>query len=225
MSDARAQVLDGIRRSLGRGPIDAAAAAAVDQRIAGHPRNLIPARAVGGPGDRVDLFIRQVEKAAATIDHVASADAVPDRIIDYLARQNLPAVVKAAPDPMLDRIPWDRRPTLSVERGGADPADAVGMVAAVAGIAETGTLMVVSGPGSPTRLNFLPDTHLIVLATNAVVGSYEDAWDRLRAAGPMPRTVNLITGPSRTGDIEQQIQLGAHGPRRLHIILVDGLDG
>jgi L-lactate dehydrogenase complex protein LldG len=57
-----------------------------------------------------------------------------------------------------------------------------------------------------------------------VTGSYEDAWDRLRrhvGDGVMPRTVNLITGPSRTGDIEQTIELGAHGPRRLHIILLD----
>ena len=225
MSDARGQVLNGIRRSLGRGPIDAATAALVDQRIADHPRNLVPARAVGGPGDLVARFIQQVEKVAATIDRVASVDMVPDRIADYLAGQNLPAAVKVAPDPMLDGIPWDRRPTLSVERGGADPADAVGVVAAIAGIAETGTLMVISGAGSPTRLNFLPDTHIIVLATAWVVGSYEDGWDRLRAAGPMPRTVNLITGPSRTGDIEQQIQLGAHGPRRLRVILIDDLNG
>jgi L-lactate dehydrogenase complex protein LldG len=41
----------------------------------------------------------------------------------------------------------------------------------------------------------------------------------------MPRTVNFITGPSRTGDIKQRIQLGAHGPRRLHIVLVDERSG
>ena len=59
---------------------------------------------------------------------------------------------------------------------------------------------------------------------DADLGPYEDAWDRLRAAegeGRLPRTVNFITGPSRTGDIEQTIQMGAHGPRRLHVILVE----
>jgi L-lactate dehydrogenase complex protein LldG len=61
-----------------------------------------------------------------------------------------------------------------------------------------------------------------VLRADQVLPHYEEGWSRLRARGPMPRTVNFITGPSRTGDIEQRIQLGAHGPRRLHIVLVDG---
>ena len=99
---------------------------------------------------------------------------------------------------------------------------------AFAAVAETGTLMLVSGPEHPTTLNFLPDTHIVVLERNAVVGTYEEAWDRLRAAtggAPLPRTVNFVTGPSRTGDIEMQIELGAHGPRRLHILLVEGEAG
>ncbi len=54
-----------------------------------------------------------------------------------------------------------------------------------------------------------------------VVGAYEDGWDRLRAAGRMPRAVNFVTGPSRSGDIEQTLHLGAHGPRQLHIVLVE----
>ena len=78
-----------------------------------------------------------------------------------------------------------------------------------------------SGPEHPTTLNFLPDTHVVVLLASQIVGSYEDAWDRLRDVDSMPRTVNFITGPSRTGDIEQTIFLGAHGPRRMHIVLVE----
>ncbi len=63
-----------------------------------------------------------------------------------------------------------------------------------------------------------------------VVGDYEDAWRMLRennkkSGGAMPRTAAFVTGPSRTADIEQTIQLGAHGPRRLHIVLIDGDDG
>jgi L-lactate dehydrogenase complex protein LldG len=71
----------------------------------------------------------------------------------------------------------------------------------------------------------LPDTHIVIVQARQVVATYEDAWDRLRAtrAAPdgLPRTVNFITGPSRTGDIEQRIELGAHGPRRVHIVIVD----
>jgi L-lactate dehydrogenase complex protein LldG len=82
--------------------------------------------------------------------------------------------------------------------------------------------MLTSGADTPSTLNFLPDTHVVVLKAGDVVGPYEDALDRVRAKGNgMPRTINFVTGPSRTGDIEQQIQLGAHGPRRLHILLVE----
>jgi L-lactate dehydrogenase complex protein LldG len=115
-----------------------------------------------------------------------------------------------------------------MRRGRAEPGDAVSLTPCLAAIAETGTLMLVSGEGTPTTLNFLPDTHIVVVRTGQVVAGYEDGWDLLRARadsgdGPaaLPRTVNFITGPSRTGDIEQRIQLGAHGPRRLHIILID----
>ena len=94
-------------------------------------------------------------------------------------------------------------------------------------MAETGTLALASGPAAPTTLNLLPDTHIVVLPSSAVVGALEEVWTQLRARfgeGAMPRTVNFITGPSRSADIEQKLQMGAHGPRRLHILLVDGAD-
>ena len=111
------------------------------------------------------------------------------------------------------------------EEGPGRGRDPPGDGGALAGVAANGTFMMASGPASPTTLNFLPETHMVVLRTADIAGCYEDAWDRLRAAQdgePLPRTVNLITGPSRTADIEQTIQLGAHGPRRLCILLVDG---
>jgi len=80
-----------------------------------------------------------------------------------------------------------------------------------------------SGPANPTTLNFLPDNHIVVLKRADLVGDLESLWSRLRqrfGAGTLPRTVNLITGPSRSADIEQKMLLGAHGPRRLHILIV-----
>lgn len=127
-----------------------------------------------------------------------------------------------APDPKLDAIPWSAAPMLQIARGKPDPSDEVGLTGAFAAIAETGTLMLLSGPESPSTLNFLPETHIVVVKAGEILGSYEDGWAKLRqAAGALPRTVNFITGPSRSGDIEQTLQLGAHGPRRLHIVLVD----
>jgi len=135
--------------------------------------------------------------------------------------ENLPAEIVLAPDPSLDDLPWDERPLLRIRRGRAEAGDAVSLTPCFATIAETGTLMLISGAATPTTLNFLPDTHIVLVHADQVVAAYEDGWDRLRSAGAMPRVVNFITGPSRTGDIEQRIELGAHGPRRLHIILIN----
>ena len=112
--------------------------------------------------------------------------------------------------------------------GIAAGADTVGLSRAFAGVAETGTLVFLSGPDNPTTVNFLPPTHIAVLRAGDLAGSYEQVWARVRAESgenaektQLPRTVNWITGPSRTADIEQTLLLGAHGPQRLHIVVVD----
>ena len=223
MSEARTQILTSIRRSLKRDAASPEMVSAVDDRLKEHRRNLVPDRADLSASDKVDLFVSMVTEVAATVDRLPNLSRVPHAVADYLASQNLPAEVKVAPDPRLDGIPWNKRPTLTVERGRAVDRDLTSVTGAFAGIAETGTLMMLSGPEHPTTLNMMPDTHIVVLRADQIVGSYEDGWDALRERGQdMPRTVNFITGPSRTGDIEQTIQLGAHGPRRLHILLIDG---
>ena len=174
---------------------------------------------------QVALFISEAQAVDATVAHVAAAADVPGAVADFLSSQNLPARLVMTPDPKLDVIPWDARPMLELRRGRAEDSDAAGITGAFAAIAETGTLMLISGAETPTRNNFLPDTHIVVLRASEVVACYEDGWDQLRAAGAMPRTVNFITGPSRTGDIEQRMVLGAHGPRRLHIVLIDDAGG
>jgi L-lactate dehydrogenase complex protein LldG len=113
---------------------------------------------------------------------------------------------------------------LRIRRGRAEGEDKVSLSPCHAAIAETGTLMLNSGRQTPTTLNFLPDTHIVVVRRDQVVATYEDGLDRLRAdraSDKLPRVINFITGPSRTADIEQRIELGAHGPRRLHIVLVE----
>ncbi|MCC7271478.1 MAG: lactate utilization protein C [Alphaproteobacteria bacterium] len=223
MSDPRAQILGSLRRALGREAPAADIAAGLERRLAEHPANLVPRRTDLPGAALIDLFVRMAEAVSTTVDRVPDAAAVPASVAEYLARHNLPTEIVMAPDPALDAIPWDSRPLLAITRGRAQGDDAASLTGAFAGIAETGTLMLLSGPGHPTTLNFLPDTHVVVLRASQVVGPYEEAWRRLRARadGGMPRTVNLVTGPSRTGDIELKIQLGAHGPRRLHIVLID----
>ena len=228
-ASGRDAILGSIRRSLGRGPLDDAARTAMDERMAKPKPNLVPARTDISQDERVELFTSMAEAVFATVDRVSGADAVPGAVADYLAQHNLPPALVMAPDPALDAYPWGERPMLAIRRGRAEEADRVGVTGAVMGFAETGTLMMASGPDHPSTLNFLPETHVVVLPAEKIGGAYEEGWARLRAEGGsgadggfMPRTINLVTGPSRTADIEQTIALGAHGPRRLHIVIVEG---
>jgi L-lactate dehydrogenase complex protein LldG len=229
MSGGREQILGGIRKALKRGPLDEEKAAPLRARLAAPTRNLIPKRATTlEPKAQVDLFVGMAQEVQTTVERVASLADVPGAVASYLASENLPAELAMSPDTSLDAIPWGDRPLLQIRRGKAEPGDQVSLTPVFAGIAETGTLMLASGAATPSTLNFLPDTHIVVMRADQVVPTYEEGWTKLRErqASPdgkfMPRTINFITGPSRTGDIEQRMILGAHGPRRLHIVLVDG---
>jgi L-lactate dehydrogenase complex protein LldG len=228
MADSRERILGNLRRALKRGPTEGEAGL-VRERLDEHRPNTIPARAATLDHDgQVTLFQAMAEEVAATVARVRSLDAVPEAVADYLAAHNLPSRLVVSPDPALEGLPWDRRPTLEWRRGMAEADDLVGVTACFAGVAETGTLMLISGSARPTRNNFLPDNHVVVLRSEQIVPTYEEGWTRLRALKTledgrftMPRTVNFITGPSRTADIELKIELGAHGPRRLHIVIID----
>ena len=224
MSAGRAHVLGAIRASLRRPALDEAKAAPLNARLKAPQANLVPARADLPRPRQLDLFVRQAEGLAATVSRVNNAAAVPAAIADYLAERNLPSRLRIAPDNYLRTLPWGQRPLLSVVEGRADPSDAVSVTPAFAAVAETGTLMLISGPAWPTTLNFLPDVHIVVLRSGQVVGPFEAAWTCLRRYAEekgWPRAVNFISGPSRTADIGQELIMGAHGPRRLHIVLVD----
>jgi L-lactate dehydrogenase complex protein LldG len=127
-----------------------------------------------------------------------------------------------APHPELQKIDWSSRPLLEIREGRAEESDMVSVQHGFAAIAETGTIMFPSAAERPTTLNILTDTEIVVLRASRVVGAYEEAWDLLRSEiGSIPRNVMLVTGPSRSADIEQALELGAHGPRRLHVVLVE----
>ncbi len=221
-------ILSAIRRGLKRGPLPADQRAMLDGRLATHPRHLIPARSRVPRPEQIALFIRNVEKEFGTVARVSDAATIPAAIADYLAQQNLEPRFVMAPHPDLAALPWSDRPLLRFEARRADPSDTVSVQHGYAAIAETGTLMLPSDATRPTTLNLLAETEIVVLRSSRVVGAYEEAWDILRCertdattGGFMPRNVMLVTGPSRSADIEQTLELGAHGPRRLHIVLLD----
>jgi L-lactate dehydrogenase complex protein LldG len=221
---SRDTILASIRRSLGVSGDEAPRRAAVNARLAGHPAGIVPARGQREPPERLELFRAMVELAAGTVEEIARADDVPAAVAAFLRAHNLPSAVRRGRDPRLDAMPWARERTLTVATGPSDGSDLVAVSHAFGAAAETGTVMLTSGPDNPTTLNFLPDTHIVVVQAKDVAGDYETLWRRLRDArrdGTMPRTINWITGPSRSADIEQTLILGAHGPRRLHVIVVE----
>jgi L-lactate dehydrogenase complex protein LldG len=219
---SRDAILGRIRRSLGVTGEEPRRNATVDERLKRVPRGVIPTRGQLPEEGRVALFTAMAEKTGATVKRVA-ADAIPAEVAEYLRGRNLPAAVRIGEDALLNGLRWKDTP-IAVTHGASDGRDAVGVTHAVAAVAETGTLVLTSGQDNPTTLNFLPDTSVVVVKAGDIAGDYETVWAGIRAKygkGVMPRTVNYVTGPSRSGDIEQKILLGAHGPRRLHILVVD----
>lgn len=219
---SRRSILDKITATLGPAG-EAARMQAARARIADHRRHLIPSR-VREKSDEALLGLLRgyLEGQRATVIDVTDPADVPEHICSYLRQHNLPARLRMGDDAVLAALPW---PTVALEvlRGPAGTQDVVGLSRVLVGVAETGTLVLASGPENPVTITFLPDTHVLLLSKRDIVASYEDAWDRLRAlygAGCLPRTVNLVSGPSRTADIASIIVNGAHGPKALLVVLV-----
>ncbi len=212
MSDSRAAILDRISKTLAHEA--AADAPEIVQRIDKHARGPQPQWAQSAR----ERFIAKLEKVAGTWAEVAAPENIVQAVAGYLAAHELPQTLAVAPHPLLDGIHWPEG--FQAERRRARGEDRVSLAVAYCGIAETGSLVLLAGPDSPATLNFLPDDFLCVLSESRIVPRMEDAWALLREERRgMPRALNIVTGPSRTADVEQTIQLGAHGPRRLHVLL------
>lgn len=219
---AREMILGRIRQKLPKGP-EGSRREAVEKHLREHPRNLIPARGQGDAEHRIRVFTEMMLAVGGTVEVIDDISEVPHHVAAYLRDGNLPARVRRGADPVLARLPWHRGGALEVTEGPAEDQDRASISRAFAGIAESGTIMQISGADNPTTLNFLPEAHIVLLEASALFASYEEAWSKLRKAmgeGNMPRTVNMISGPSRTADIEQTIVRPAHGPKNMHVIIV-----
>jgi len=214
MTNARDAILGRIRSATGGDP---ARRAVVEARLAAHARGPVPERAKVAGSEALVAFVARLKAASITVAEAAHIADVPRLAAEYLRANNLPARLRMGTEPELANLEWP----VEIAHGTAEGTDEVSIAKAFAGVAETGTLVLTSGPDNPTTLNFLPETEIVVIRAGDVVGGYEDAWDKVRAdfPGGLPRTVNWVSGPSRTADIEQTIVMGAHGPRRLHVIV------
>ena len=215
--NSREDILNRVRSRLGRTDDNAKPAGAeIAAWLARHPEGPRPAV----PGDLATLFCEKSRKMASTIDTVPGMADVPAAVARYLA--SLQLAPTAVCWPQLADLPWAAAGLTVAPRGAVD-SDLVGITGSFCAIAETGTLMLLSGPDTPATASLLPETHIAIVRASRIVAGMEEAWNLVRAErGELPRAVNFISGPSRTGDIEQTIVLGAHGPYRVHIVLVSG---
>jgi len=208
---ARETILARIARARGTGAV----AEDIEGHIRRHPRGPIPPSG----DDPVHRFREQAVGLRSDVAGAATLAEVPERVAGYLREWQLP--MQAVCWPALLALDW-RAVGLDVQARPACGDDAVGITGAFAAIAETGTLMLLSGPDTPGTVSLLPETHIAVVEGARIVTTMEEAWDRLRAEhGALPRAVTFVSGPSRTADIEQTLTLGAHGPYRVFIIVVD----
>ncbi|OUR91258.1 hypothetical protein A9Q81_17895 [Gammaproteobacteria bacterium 42_54_T18] len=170
-----------------------------------------------------DIFLSKFSASSSTFQSIDCLSLVPQLVLQYAEKHsaNKTLVTNLHSILTLDETPLDWPETLSLSPPPATGNEAIGLSYATTAIAETGSLVLTSSEKNPTTVNFLTDHHIIILNEQDIVPNIESMWERLSlSAGNMPRAVNIITGPSRTADIEQTIQLGAHGPRSLHLLLL-----
>ena len=166
--------------------------------------------------DLTALFSRKAREADTDVAAVATRDEVPAAIAAFLMAVNAPARLHVPQNSLLRSLAWSRAPVLDLIADAPGPEDAALSEASCA-IAETGTVVFASGAQQPSSWHFLPGREIVLLPKSRIVARAEDALALF--AANMPATLNLVTGPSRTGDIEQTIERGAHGPRAVHVLI------
>ncbi len=217
MSTARKTILKAVAKALPRQKPDAAA-------IAAGARALIEVPEAARPGlplaSITESFIQRVAgpKVGATVDRILSIDELPEAVARHLAARKLPARIALQPSRTLTALDWAAAGLLL--DNAVDDGVAVGI--APWGIAETGSLVFHSAADMPILLNFLPAVHIVAVRASSIVPHLEDYAAAARVVGdPAPRNACLITGASGTTDIEGSFVRGAHGPRELHIVVID----
>ena len=215
MSEARLEILSNIRKSLTAGePKTSQRTSELRARLKGTAPQIQPRFAE----DNLTRFCEKHVAVHGTYELIKSVD-IEAAVIRYLQGLEIDPQIHLGAGPCLDQLEWPEG--VFTYKKSADKNTRVAVSEAFAAVAETGTLVMCSGSDLLPSHNFLPDDHIVIADCERIVRYQEDVWSLLRVDDHFPqRAVNLITGPSKTGDIEQTIQYGAHGPRRLHVLIV-----
>lgn len=215
MSNARSTILERIRKANHGRNKPLQNPETLEQRLNKTPRGPLPQ----WTEENESRFITQLYKAGGTLKIIHNTNEMISEVTSYLSHHELPQNVVSASSTLLNDLIWPEN--LTIERRGVEANDVTVITEAYAAVAETGSVVLCSSQETPTTFNFLPDNFLCVVQKNRIMAHMEDIWDRVRQdKNELPRAINFITGPSRTADVEQTIQIGAHGPRRLHVLLL-----
>lgn len=221
-STARAEILKRIRTLQGRaGHPSPLEQKQVELSVGRHQRGPQPLAV----DDVVAVFEQRTLDMLSTLERVDNQVLAMKATVQLINRLREEGVIQAGAAvsiwPSLAELPWPELPHPLV---GGTPAgnELVGVSEVAYAVAETGTLVFASRADQPARTHLLPETHIAWVRASQVVHTMEDALDAIRHnRGGLPRVVNFVSGPSRTADIEQTIVLGAHGPYRVHVVLIE----
>ncbi len=213
---ARDNILARIRSQTGRnGLTGEAEIEAVRAHIAKRERGPLPSLALHDP---VAHFIAECDRLKTTCTEVDTAEGVPGEVARYIAANALQPRCVGWRE--FAGLAWNEAGITYDDRT-AHGDDLIGLTGCFCGIGETGTLLLLSAPATPKATALLPETHICVVQKSRIVATMEDAFALMRSeTGEPPRATFFVSGPSRTADIEQTIVIGAHGPYRVHVILV-----
>ena len=212
---ARDNILKRIREANCReSGISATQRDAILARLDAHTRGPLPTM----DWEPLARFKERCSALMSTIDEVGSLAQVPRALASYLKQKNLPTGGACWPE--FAELDWAGA-GLAIQARPSHGDDKLGITGAFCALAENGTLMLLSGENTHATTSLLPENHVAIVAASRIVRTMEDGWDLLRSERDgLPRQVNFVSGPSRTADIEMTLVLGAHGPFRVHVIVL-----
>lgn len=213
---ARENILARIRSQTGKsGTTSEIEIAVVRTHIARHERGPVPSIATHDP---LEHFIKECARLSTTLAEVADLAAVPREVARYIAAQSLQSRCVGWQD--FSTLDWQGA-GIQFDNRTAKPEDMIGLTGCFCAIGETGTLLLLGASATPKATALLPETHICIVKKSCIVPTMEDAFALMRnEIGEPPRATFFVSGPSRTADIEQTIVIGAHGPYRVHVILI-----
>jgi len=215
-NENRKQIMKRVRRALRRTG-DLSNAARID------PVRPVVRPKPGPEDDLIAHFRECLQRAGGIVAELGATEKIPTHVAGVLKEKGAPMKVVLGADEGLRALDWGSA-GLSIAGTEAIESDYAGVSRAVCAMAETGSVVLCSGPDNPTSINFLVKYHFVMLTREQVVPYFEDTWNLLRSRfdkGRWARAVNFVTGPSTTGDVEATLTVGVHGPGHFEALLID----